>query len=455
MPRASTAFADASGSVRRYPVAERHSELRIVDTRHARVLLAGAEELMHPETALAAAKLGCDLAVLSSGMELSAMRRQTIAARSVDQLYIAVAAADCAFICEPPESHYSWKEVCADGGGVCSLTPWRGAKTTFTYVLAPRGTKVSGMPRDAVFVEMPVRGIVLASSTQVAAFSLLDIEDAIVGISGCNLINTLSVAERIRIGRIREVGDGGSGMDRAFDMERMLELDPNLVMTAPTGDLRYDHHGQLKEAGFSVVFNSEYMETTPLGCSEWIKFTAAFFDMETEAERLFSETVSRYETLAAKARGVVSRPTVFSGSNYRGTWHMPGGGSYVAAAFRDAGACYLWENDNSVGSMPLHIEAVLERAGNADIWIDPSGTHSMEELTAQGERCAVFRAFRSGRVFNNDVKISPGGGNDIWEGGIAHPELVLADLISIIHPELLPGHQRIWYRQLPEKAETR
>jgi len=82
---------------------------------------ANMDELMHPETVLAAAKLGCDLAVLSSGMELSAMRRQTIAARSVDQLYIAVAGADCAFICEPPESHYSWKEVCADGSGICSL----------------------------------------------------------------------------------------------------------------------------------------------------------------------------------------------------------------------------------------------------------------------------------------------------------------------------------------------
>ena len=69
------------------------------------------------------------------------------------------------------------------------------------------------------------------------------------------------------------------------------------------------------------------------------------------------------------------------------------------------------------------------------------------------ERYAVFRAFRSGRVFNNDARIGPGGGNDIYEGGLSNPELVLADLISIIHPELLPDHQRIWYRQLPEKAE--
>ena len=236
-------------------------------------------------------------------------------------------------------------------------------------------------------------------------------------------------------------------------MELMLELDPDLVMTSPTGEARFDHHGKLQEAGFSVVFNSEYMETTPLGRSEWIKFIAAFFDMETEADRLFSETAVRYEMLAAKARDVSYRPTVFSGSNYRGTWYMPGGKSYVAEAFRDAGARYLWEDDSSVSSMPLHVEALLERAGDADIWIHTITAHSMEELAAQDERYTVFRAFRTGLVFNDDVKISPGGGNDIYEGGIANPELVLSDLISIIHPELLPGHQRIWYRQLPEKAK--
>ena len=132
---------------------------------------------------------------------------------------------------------------------------------------------------------------------------------------------------------------------------------------------------------------------------------------------------------------------------------MPGGKSYVAEAFRDAGAQYLWEDDGSTGSMPLHIEAVLERAGDADIWIDPTNVASMEELAAEDERYTIFRAFRSGRVFKNDARIGPGGGNDIWEGGVAYPERVLADLISIIHPDLLPDHRRIWYRQLPEKVK--
>lgn len=333
------------------------------------------------------------------------------------------------------------------------LTPWRDAKTGFTYVLAPRGTKVPRMESGAIFVETPVRNVVLSSTTHVPFFTLLGIEDAIAGISGTYLVNTPSVAEKIREGRIPEVSNGGGGMTRGFDIERLIEINPDIVMTYGTGVAQYDHHGKLMEAGFRVAMNSEYMELTPLGRSEWIKFVAAFFDMEEEADRLFTEMSASYEALAAKAIGAVSKPTVFSGYNNGGVWNMPGGESYVAASFRDAGARYLWDDDTSTGSMPLHVEAVLERAGDADIWIHPGTAGSMDELADGDERYTAFRAFRSGRVFNNDAIIGPGGGNDIWEGGMIKPDLALADLISIIHPELLPDHKRIWYRQLTWKAK--
>ena len=100
----------------------------------------------------------------------------------------------------------------------------------------------------------------------------------------------------------------------------------------------------------------------------------------------------------------------------------------------------------------MNIESVLARAKDADFWINPGAGRSREELAAVDERYSVFRAFRIGNVFNNNAKMRAGGGNDIWEAGIANPDMVLADLISIFHPELLPDHQRAWYWQLPEKA---
>ena len=116
-------FADASGRTTRYPVspADKNKKLCIVDTRRSRILLAGANELLHPETALAAAKLGCDLAISSTATRLDGMMRQTIASRSIDQIYVAVAGNDCAFISEPPESHYPWKEVGTDSVGMCVM----------------------------------------------------------------------------------------------------------------------------------------------------------------------------------------------------------------------------------------------------------------------------------------------------------------------------------------------
>ena len=61
-------------------------------------------------------------------------------------------------------------------------------------------------------------------------------------------------------------------------------------------------HPKLLEAGLKTVINAEYLEETPLGQAEWIKFTAAFFNAEDSAEREFNSIVSRYRRASALAR---------------------------------------------------------------------------------------------------------------------------------------------------------
>jgi iron complex transport system substrate-binding protein len=331
------------------------------------------------------------------------------------------------------------------------LTPWRDAKTTFSYALVPRGAKIPPIEPGAVVVETPVRRIVLASTTFVIYFAMLGLEDSVVGISGCKMVNTPSIADRIHDGRILEVGDGSMSA-KSFNLERLFNLQPDLLMIYGTGNPEYDQQNKLQEAGFHVAINSEYMETTPLGRTEWIKFIAAFFNKDAEADHLFTDIVARYGKLAEKTRTVTVKPTVFCGSNWRGSWHMPGGNSYVAMFLRDAGARYLWSDDQSTGSMPLNVESVFARAKDADFWLNPGVHRSKEEIAGEDDRYHVFHAFRTGRVFNNNAIVDAGGGNDIWESGIANPDKVLADLISIFHPEILPGYRRTWYWQLPEKA---
>jgi len=117
-------LADSTGRITRYPLLSKDSDsarLCMVDIAGARVLIAAAEELLHPELTLAAAKLGCDMAISSTGECLDDRMHQALATRSIEQLYIAVAGNHRAFICEPPEGHLRWKEVSSNGNSFCTM----------------------------------------------------------------------------------------------------------------------------------------------------------------------------------------------------------------------------------------------------------------------------------------------------------------------------------------------
>ena len=333
------------------------------------------------------------------------------------------------------------------------LSPWRGARATFTYVLVPRGAKHPPVEKNAMLVETPVRRIVVTSNTFMAYFAMLGLEDRIVGVTGAGKVGTPSVAARIRAGRIMEIGNA-SVSNRHYNMELLLELHPDLIMINATGNPQTDQTDKLREAGFTLAINGSYMDTTPLGHTEWMKFIAAFFDKDAEAERQFAVIAHRYEAMAARARKVKFRPSVFCGP-CQGGWYMPGGNSYTAAFLRDAGAQYLWLDDRSTGNIPLNTETVVARAREAEFCINALGTYrSLAEMAGADERYTVFRAFRTGQVYGNNAKLNAGGGNDFWETGVAHPDRVLADLISIFHPELFPKYQRTWFWRLPARAQA-
>lgn len=332
---------------------------------------------------------------------------------------------------------------------------WRNARETFVYFLVPRGqAPPPDLPKDAVVLPVPVERMAVFSISWTAFFPMLQIEESIVGLAGCEWVSTPEVVSLIQKGKIEEIGDGGRGMSRKIHLERLTLVKPDAVMVYATGIPDFDQHPKLMEAGFKTIVNASHMEATPLGRTEWIKLIAAFFNREAEAERLFDEIALRYEVLAEKTKSVSHRPTVFCNAAWRGTWYVPGGASYPARFLEDAGAHYLWRDDRSAGSTPLAIESVVDRARDAEYWVDTNLCRSLAELKGLDDRYSLFASFRSGKVFNNDAKINSKGGNDFWETGIARPDLVLTDLISIFHPELVPDHQRIWYRQLPAVSEA-
>jgi iron complex transport system substrate-binding protein len=202
------------------------------------------------------------------------------------------------------------------------------------------------------------------------------------------------------------------------------------------------------EANLNVVIDGEYMEPTPLGRAEWVKFLAAFFNKERQAEELFQAAVSSYEEMAARVKQIPDKPTVFLNAPFDGTWWVPGGESYLAAFLRDAGARYLWADIPSQGSQTLDFEAVYELAADADFWLNPGQWNNLNDGLAVDERLSEFRAFQEGNVYNNNASVNKYGGNDYWESGLTRPDVVLADLIKIFHPDLLPEHEFVYYQQL-------
>ena len=127
---------------------------------------------------------------------------------------------------------------------------------------------------------------------------------------------------------------------------------------------------------------------------------------------------------------------------------MAGGESFAATLIKDAGGEYLWADSHSAEAIPLDLESVYARAVKAEIWINPGAATSLNELQNFDQRFTELGVIQSGMIFNNNERLNTTGGNDYWESGTVRPDLVLADLIKVFHPDLLTDHRLFYYRQL-------
>lgn len=325
------------------------------------------------------------------------------------------------------------------------LSPWAGAAEPFEYVLVQCGTPAPEGYDDAQIIETPIDTLVSLSTTYLPHLIELGELDSLLGVDSDSYIFTTTpeVIELINQEKLANVGLGAN-----INLEIMLDLSPDLVIAYALGLPEYDAHPLLLDSGIHVALNAEYLENTPLGQAEWIKFTALFFNKEALGNEYFNALVAQYETLTALTEAVESRPTVFAGVPFDGSWYVPGGQSYVAQLFDDAGADYLWKDEESAGGVQMDFEAVLEKAQKADFWLNVGFWNSLDDGLAEDERYAEFSAFQNGQVYNNNARRSESGGSDYYESAVIHPDVLLADLIHIFHPDLLPDHTLYYYQKL-------
>ena len=126
---------------------------------------------------------------------------------------------------------------------------------------------------------------------------------------------------------------------------------------------------------------------------------------------------------------------------------MPAGLNFIALLFADAGGSYFYANDTTSGSLPLNVESVLRDFANTDIWLNCNFS-SIDDLIKADTKHKLFKPVLSGQVYNFNKRLLPSTANDFWESAIARPDLLLSDVISILHPELLPGYETVYANKL-------
>ena len=306
------------------------------------------------------------------------------------------------------------------------MEPWPGSSSAIEYR----------------FENIPQR-VVVTSTTHLPYLELLGLEDKLVGFVGANNIYSEKIYNRLKSGKIIEVGINGK-----INLELLLASQPDLVIAFDLGG-ESSTLDKIVEAGIPIVYNSDFLEETALGRAEWIKFFGYIFDESNLADSIFTGMVERYQYLKNLTQNVTERPSVFSGVVYGDTWFLPGGKNWSAQFIKDAGGTYVWEDNLSSGWLELSFETVLDRAREARFWIGVASINTRTELMAQDTRYELFEAYQEQRIYNYNKRIGNNGGFDFFESAYARPDLVLADLIRILHPELLPDHPTYYFQKIP------
>lgn len=318
--------------------------------------------------------------------------------------------------------------------------PQRGEQESFHFLLVPRGTAPAQVPAGYSVLEVPVERVVCMTSLQLSNFICLDELDRVAGVTSTRHLFNPDMKQRLADGRTRKIGIEGN-----FDSEVILALDPDLILISPFKRGGYE---ALRGVDIPLVPHLGYQEATPLGQAEWIKFAGLLTGEEEKANALFAGIEQRYLALKALTADVKDRPVVLSGELHGGNWYVGGGRSFLAQIFRDAGGEYFLPEDTNAGGLNLDFETVYSQTAQARYWRivnSYNGDFSYEALKAEDARYADLNAFQNKGVIYCNMREKP-----FYESMPVQPDVVLADLIHIFHPELLPAdYLPVFYALLP------
>ena len=323
--------------------------------------------------------------------------------------------------------------------------PWKPGKLLHQYALVPRTSDIrhqtSILPEDATVIEVPIQRAAVFTTVHCALLTEFGLGDRIVGVADSKYIKIPYIHEHIAKGRIVDCGNGLNPV-----VEKIMDVKPDVIMLSPFENS--GGYGKTEEIGIPLIECAEYMETSPLGRAEWMRFYGLLFGVGEKADAMFHEVDSCYTALKQQATEAGEGRSVIVDKVVGSVWYMPGGRSTIGQMIQDAGGRYPWANDEQSGSLALPFESVLERGGESDVWmLRYSSDHEWDyrELLSGHQGYGQLRAFREKEVYGCNVEQSK-----FYEETPFHPNYLLNDFIQILHPDIIGTSSLRYYKKLKE-----
>lgn len=294
----------------------------------------------------------------------------------------------------------------------------------------------SGGHRDTVKVEDAMDNIICMSSSHVAALSEIGADSVISAVSGIDYISDPDIRKRFDSSdNVLPVYD--IGYETSLDYEKILELNPDLLVTYTVSGAEPPYIAKLRSLGVPVMILHDHLEEHPLARAEYVRLFGALTHRLAEADSVYAEVCSRYEALAEATADAGSTPCdVLLNIPYADAWYIPGEDSYMSRLIKDAGGRVLGAEPGTAVSRVISIEHAYNLSLQAQAWLNPGSCRTQDELRAVHQLFPKFGPLAKGLpIYNNTLRTTSEGGNDFWESGAMRPDLILQDLINIFCSE--------------------
>lgn len=289
--------------------------------------------------------------------------------------------------------------------------------------------------------QIPFKKIILLNASMAGYIGELHAENLIIGVSSPEYIYSNKIQNLLKQGKIQNVGS-----EQKYDVEKIISLKPDAIFTNHIAS--FDNTYQLfKNNGIQVIFLDEYLEQNPLEKTAYLKLFGKLLGKEKAADDIYGNVEKNYADLKKLAQKAKEKPTVLANEMYGDVWYLPGGKTAAAHFISDANAYYILKNNTEEKAVTMSFEEVFAKSSSVQYWINAGNHTSKKEMLGMNPFYSKLNVFNKGKIYVITGK-ERGQANDFFESGVVRSDLVLKDYIKIFHPELLPGYQLTYMKEL-------